>query len=218
MHNYSYKCPCANAIAAHMYRRNKHMETFKCTHVYTSTCVHNIQKLKDTHCHSSPNLPLHTIPTLNSLWKQALQRQHTHSHKKNSRGPAQITSNCATNALGAKLSNIYCTLIVRTLDVSGYSALQIPKAGYFSIQSCAVGDESAQEYTQLNAFLLCVSDFGWQWGQWSWGDNRGRWWQLAECIQTAQWIPVRFPQVSASSFPEAVKHCRQKWGEDWGVP
>lgn len=33
-------------------------------------------------------------------------------------------------------------------------------AGYFSIQSCAEGDESTQEYTQLNAFLLCVSDFG----------------------------------------------------------
>ena len=64
-----------------------------------------------------------------------------------------------------------------------------------------MGDESAQEYTQLNAFLLCVSDFGWQWGQWSQGDNGGHWWQLAECIQPAQWIPVRFPQVSASSFP-----------------
>lgn len=91
--------------------------------VYTCTCVHNIQKLKHTHCHSSPNLLLHTIPTSSSLWKQALQRQHTHSHTKNSRGPVQITSNCATNALCAKSSNIYCTLIVETLDVCGYSAL-----------------------------------------------------------------------------------------------
>lgn len=80
---------------------------------------------------------------------------------------------------------------------------QIPKPDYFSIQSCVMGGESTQEYTQLNAFLLCVSDSGWQWGQWNRGDNGGRWWQLAECIQPAQWIPVRFPQVSASSFPEA---------------
>ena len=52
--------------------------------------------------------------------------------------------------------------------------------------------------------LLCVSDFGWQWGQWGWGDNGGRWWQLAECIQPAHWISVGFPQVGTSSFLEVI--------------
>ena len=33
---------------------------------------------------------------------------------------------------------------------------QIPITGWFSIQSCAVGDESAQEYTQLNASCVCL--------------------------------------------------------------
>lgn len=72
---------------------------------------------------------------------------------------------------------------------------QIPEAGSFSIQPCAVGDESPQEYTQLNAFLLCVSDFERQWGQWSRGDNGGRWWQLAECIRAG---PVNLSQVPTS--------------------
>lgn len=69
---------------AAVYERNHRGENFKCTHVYTCACVHNMEKLKHTH---PPNLLLHTIPTLNSLRKQALQRQHTHSHTKNSRGP-----------------------------------------------------------------------------------------------------------------------------------
>lgn len=102
---------------------HEHSKSIRCTHVYACVCVHNIQKLKHTHCHSPPNLLLHTIPTLYPLWKPALQRQHTHSHTKNSRGPVQITGNCATNAPCAKSSNIYCTLIFKTLDVCGYSAL-----------------------------------------------------------------------------------------------
>lgn len=200
-----------------MYRRHKIQNlnlNLKC--IRTHMCTRHSES--HTHCRSSSNLLLHTIPTWNYLWKQALQRQHTHSHTKNSRGPVQIASKCATNALCAKSPNIYCTLIFKTLDGVWVQCFvwQIPKASYFSIQSCAVGDESAQEYTQLNAFLLCVSDFGWQWGQWSRGDNGGCWWQLAKCIQPAQWIPVRFPQVSASSSPEAVQNSRQKQEEDRG--
>ena len=117
---YFHKCQYLRSMCK--YRHLGKTSNNSCTG-YTCTCVQDIQKLKCKHCHCSPNLLLHTIPTSNSLWKQALQRQHTHSHKKNSRGPVQITSNCETNALCAKLSNIYCTLIVKTMDVCGYSAL-----------------------------------------------------------------------------------------------
>lgn len=117
---YKIQNTCKYKHLVHMYRRHNMV---KASDAYTCICVHNIQKLKYTHCHSSPNLLLHTIPTLYSLWKQALQRQHTHSHTKISRRPVQITSNCATNAPCAKSSNIYCTLIIETLDVCEYSAL-----------------------------------------------------------------------------------------------
>lgn len=56
--------------------------------------------------------------------------------------------------------NLQCVLVLC------FCVWQITKWGYFSKRSCAVGDESSQEYTQLNAFLLCVSDFVRQWGQW----------------------------------------------------
>lgn len=52
-----------------------------------------------------------------------LQRQHTHSHTKNPPGFTQITSNCTANAHCAKLSNIYCDLIIQTLGERRYSSL-----------------------------------------------------------------------------------------------
>ena len=79
-----------------------------------------MEKLKHTH---PPNLLLHTIPTLKLSAKTGFAKTtHTFTHKEFPR-PAQITGNCATNALCAKSSNIYCTLIVEALDVCGYSAL-----------------------------------------------------------------------------------------------
>lgn len=199
---------------AHMYRR--HGKSFRCMHIDTCICVHNIQKLKYTHCHSSSNLQLHTIPTLYSVKTGFAKTTHTFPHK-------EFPWACSDNQQLCNKCTL-CQIVKYLLHAYRWNpgcvwvqcfVWQIPKPGYFSIQSCAVGDESTQEYTQLNAFLLCVSDSGWQWGQWSRGDNGGHWWQLAECIQPAQWIPVRFPQVSASSFPEEGE---SRGGGGWGIP
>lgn len=66
-----------------------------------------------------------------------------------------------------KSANIYRTLIsekspgylrVAVLCVAKYQ--KGPGPAISGIQSCAVGDESTQEYTQLNAFPSCVSDAG----------------------------------------------------------
>lgn len=164
----------------------------------------NLHKSLNTHgqCHR-PNL-LHIPFPHQTLRKQAPSKSHT----ENSCRHLEITSDKCTQCqivkylLHAYRSNAGCVqCFVRHTF----------KAGYFCIQSCAAGGESTEEYTQLNAFLFCVSDFGGQWGQWRWGDNGSRWWQPAESIQ---WIPVPTREsflIQWDSSKREIKERRENW-------
>lgn len=104
----------------------KHIERgLKTTHDYARSC--RPTRHSEIQVHSVPNLLLHTIPTSNSLWEQAMQRQHTHSHTNSFCGHGQITGKCATN----------CQIFTARLSLKPWMCVQrlvwkIPKVGYFS--------------------------------------------------------------------------------------
>lgn len=166
------------------------------------TDIHNTERVKHTHSHRPPNLPLHTVPTLNTLWKLALAKTtHTFSHKEflracsdNQRHVQQTHSVPNGQIFTARLSLKPAVCVGTVLLCVANNKMSLFQRAVM----CSGGWERSGVHPIKRLPLVCV----WFWATMRTMEAVGDNWP--QFIQPDQWIPVRFPQVSASSFPGAV--------------